>query len=296
MSYELTDMKVFVAVAEEGNVSRGAERCHLAPSSASLRIKNLEDSVGVALLSRHPRGVALTAAGQVFVEHAKRCLAQLEQLRSDLLPFTQGMTGHVTVFANNNAISSHLPDDLARFFAAYPSVRITLEERMSHDIVGAVVAGRADVGVVALESEHPALRFAPYKEDQLVLLAPITHELAQQSHVSFRECLGQPFISLQSGAALHTFLNNHASALGGRLDVRVQVSGYRAIARRVASGAGIGIVPRTAIESSDKGKLAVIQLTEPWSQRNLHVCVSRNPAEKNLYRDKLVDMLCQPSE
>ncbi|WP_176054847.1 LysR family transcriptional regulator [Paraburkholderia caribensis] len=296
MSYELTDMKVFVAVAEEGNVSRGAERCHLAPSSASLRIKNLEDSVGVALLNRHPRGVALTAAGQVFVEHAKRCLAQLEQLRSDLLPFTQGMTGHVTVFANNNAISSHLPDDLARFFAAYPSVRITLEERMSHDIVGAVVAGRADVGVVALESEHPALRFAPYKEDQLVLLAPITHELAQQSHVSFKECLGQPFISLQSGAALHTFLNNHASALDGRLDVRVQVSGYRAIARLVASGAGIGIVPRTAIESSDKGKLAVIQLTEPWSQRNLHVCVSRNPAEKNLYRDKLVDMLCQPSE
>ncbi len=56
---------------------------------------------------------------------------------------------------------------------------------MSHDIVGAVVAGRADVGVVALESEHPALRFAPYKEDQLVLLAPITHELAKQSHVSF---------------------------------------------------------------------------------------------------------------
>lgn len=296
MSYELTDLKVFVAVAEEGNVSRGAERCHLAPSSASLRIKNLEDSLGVALLSRHPRGVALTAAGQVFVEHAKRCLAQLEQLRSDLLPFTQGMTGHVTVFANNNAISSHLPDDLARFFAAYPSVRITLEERMSHDIVGAVVAGRADVGVVALESEHPALRFAPYKEDQLVLLAPLTHELAMQSHVSFKECLGQPFISLQSGAALHTFLNNHASALDGRLDVRVQVSGYRAIARLVASGAGIGIVPRTAIESSDKGKLAVIQLTEPWSQRNLHVCVSRNPAEKNLYRDKLVDMLCQSSK
>lgn len=85
MSYDLTDLKVFVAVAEEGNVSRGAERCHLAPSSASLRVKNLEDSVGVTLLSRHPRGVALTAAGQVLVEHARRCLAQLDQMRSDLL-------------------------------------------------------------------------------------------------------------------------------------------------------------------------------------------------------------------
>ncbi|HDR9154994.1 TPA: LysR family transcriptional regulator [Burkholderia vietnamiensis] len=296
MSYDLTDLKVFVAVAEEGNVSRGAERCHLAPSSASLRVKNLEDSVGVTLLSRHPRGVALTAAGQVLLEHARRCLAQLDQMRSDLLPFAEGLTGHVTVFANNNAISSHLPDDLARFFAAFPSVRITLEERLSHDIVGAVVAGRADVGVVALESEHSALRFVPYKKDQLVLLAPVTHALARQSEVSFAACLGQPFISLQSGAALHTFLVNHAAALDGRLDIRVQVSGYRAIARLVSSGAGIGIVPRTAIESSDEGKVAVIPLIEPWSQRNLHVCVQRNPAEKNLYRDKLISMLCHPSE
>lgn len=225
-------------------------------------------------------------------EHAKRCVAQLQQMHADLEPYAQGMTGHVTVFANNNAISSHLPDDLASFFAAYPSVRITLEERLSHDIVGAVVAGRADIGVVALESQHPALRFLPYRRDQLILLAPLTHALAAKSRVSFAECLGQPFISLQSGAALHTFLMNHASALDGRLDVRVQVSGYRAIARLVSSGAGIGIVPRTAIEASDQGKVAVIELVEPWSHRNLHVCIPRHPAERNLYRDKLVEVLC----
>jgi len=292
MMYDLTDLKVFVAVAEEGNLSRGAQRCHLAASSVSLRIKNLEDTVGVTLLARHPRGVSLTAAGQVLVEHARRCLAQLDQMRADLLPFTQGMTEHVTVFANNNAFSSYLPDDLARFFAAYPSVRITLEERLSHDIVGAVIAGRADIGVVALESEHPSLEFLPYRKDQLILLAPLTHALAAKKHVSFAECLGPPFISLQSGAALHTFLMNQASALGGRLDVRVQVSGYRAIARLVSSAAGIGIVPRSAIEAADQGKVAVVELIETWSQRDLRVCVRRLPTEKNVYRDKLVEMLC----
>lgn len=295
MSYDLTNLKVFVAVAEEGNVSRGALRCHLAASSVSLRIKSLEDAVGVTLLARHPRGVALTAAGQVLLEHARRCLAQLDQMHADLRPFHQGMTEHVTVFANNNALSSHLPDDLARFFSAYPNVRITLEERLSHDIVGAIVAGRADVGVVALESEHPALAFLPYRKDQLMLLAPPAHAFAQRERVSFRECLGQPFISLQSGAALHTFLMNQASALDGSLDVRVQVSGYRAIARLVSSGAGIGIVPRSALEPSDQGKVAVLELTEPWSQRDLRVCVRRHPHEKNLYRDKLVDMLCGPA-
>lgn len=291
MNYDLTDLKVFAAVAEEGNLSRGAERCHLAASSVSLRIKNLEDAVGVTLLTRHPRGVALTAAGQVLVEHARRCLAQLDQMQVDLLPFTQGMTERVTLFANNNALSSHLPDDLARFFAAYPSVRITLEERLSHDIVGAVVAGRADVGVVALESEHPALVFLPYRKDQLILVAPPAHPLAQSKQASFADCLGQSFISLQSGAALHTFLMHQAAALNGSLDVRVQVSGYRAIARLVSSGAGIGIVPRTAIDPTDEGKVAVVELIEPWSQRDLRVCVRRHPTEKNTYRDKLVEML-----
>jgi DNA-binding transcriptional LysR family regulator len=294
MLYDLIDLKVFLAVAEESNLSRGAERCNLAPSSVSLRIKGLEASLGTPLLVRQARGVGLTPAGHVLVEHARRCMAQLEQMTSDLQPFANGLIGHVTFFANNNAISSYLPDDLARFFSKHPNVRITLEERLSHDIISAVSAGRADIGVVALESDHPDLEFLPYRQDQLVLLAPLDGRFINQHSVSFTECLGLPFISLQSGAALHTFLMNHASALGGRLDVRVQVSGFRAIARLVSSGAGIGIAPRSALEPADLDRLQVIDLVEGWAKRDLRVCVQRNPREKNVLRDHLIEILCQP--
>lgn len=292
MAYDLTDLKVFVAVARAGNVSRGAQQCHLAPSSASLRIKHLEQEVGVQLLIRQARGVDVTAAGQVMLEHAQRCLAVLEQMNADLRPYAQGMTGNVTLFANNNAVNSHLPGDLARFFSLYPNVRVTLEERVSHEIVAAVIAGRAAVGVVAVDSEHPGLQYFPYRKDELILICPPGHPMAGLATASFSQCLDYPFISLQSGAALHTFLMNQAAALGERLDVRVQVTGYRAIARLVASGAGLGIMPRTALEPSDEGKLVVVPLGEPWSQRDLRVCIPRHTGEKNLYRDKLVDLLC----
>jgi DNA-binding transcriptional LysR family regulator len=294
MLYDLIDLKVFLAVAEEGNLSRGAERCHLAPSSVSLRIKDLEAALGTALLVREPRGVKLTPAGRVVVEHAQRCIAQLEQMHADLLPFAQGLSGHVTFFANNNAIGTYLPDDLARFFALYPNVRITLEERASDDIVAAVAAGRADLGLVALENDyrHPDLEFLPYREDQMVLLAPLDSTFARQASVDFAACLSAPFISQQQGSALHTFLMNRAAALGGRLDVRVQVSGYRAIVRLVSSGAGIGIVPRSALEAGDETQLAVVDLAEPWARRDLHVCVRRQPGEKNTFREKLVQLLC----
>ena len=247
-------------------------------------------------MTRQARGVTLTQAGHIMMEHARRCVAQLEQMHADLLPYAQGLTGHVTFFANNNAISSYLPDDLARFFVRYPSVRITLEERLSHDIVAAVVAGRADLGVVALETEHPELDFLPYKKDQLVLLAPLNSELGQQSCVSFSACINTPFISLQHGAAMHTFLMNHATSLGGRLDVRVQVSGYRAIARLVSSGAGIGIVPRSALETTDSARLNVIELSEPWARRDLRVCVRRQPRQKNYFQERLVNILCNNNE
>lgn len=291
MHYDLVDLKVFIAVADEGNVSRGAERCYLAPSSASLRLKGLEKAVGAPLFMRQTRGVVLTPAGRAMIDHARRCMAQLEQMHADLLPFAHGLSGHIRLFANNNAISSYLPDDLALFFAAYPSVRITLEERLSQDIVAAVASGRADMGIVAMETEHPALRFVPYHEDRLVLLvqqgSPLSADLANA--VSFTACFNKPFISLQQGAAIHTYLMNQATALGGRLDIRVQVSSYNAIVRLVASGAGIGIVPRSVLAPNEETRVKVIDLSESWAIRRICVCIPKEI--NNPFVEKLLEVL-----
>jgi DNA-binding transcriptional LysR family regulator len=213
-------------------------------------------------------------------------------MHADLLPFARGIKGHITLFANNNAISSHLPADLARFFARHAAVRITLEERPSLDIVAAVVAGRADLGVIAVEQPHPELRYLPYREDELVLLVPLSNPLAALGHCNFSVCLSEPFVSLQSGMALHTFLANHAAALGGKLDVRVQVSGYRAIAQLVASGAGIGVVPRSALEQADRQHLAVLDLDESWAMRHLQICL-REQSLASPFVAQLIDTLCE---
>ena len=291
-NYDLTDLRVFLAVASEGNLSRGAQRCHLAPSTVSLRLKGLEEAVGTPLFTRESRGVTLTRAGRVMLEHAQRCLAQLEQMHADLLPFARGLTAHLTVYANNNAISAHLPGDLARFFAAHPSVRITLEEHLSSDVTAAVAAGRADIGVVAMTQPHPDLDYGPYRTDRLVVLASHASVIARQDRVAFSACLREPFISLQQGTALHTFLMNQAAALGGRLDLRVQVSGYRSVARLVESGAGVGIVPHSAIEPCDIERVACVELAEDWARRTLCVCWRPDAMSGHPFLRALVDILC----
>lgn len=291
MHYDLTDLRLFVAIAEEANVSRGAKRCHLAPSSASLRLKAMEDGFGAALFTRQARGVALTPAGHVLLEHARRCLAQLGQMHVDMTPFSKGVLNHVTLFANNNAINSWLPDDLLPLFRAFPSARIALEERLGTEIVAAVGQGRADVGIIAIEAEHPELQFLPYREDRLAVIAPARHSLARRRSTRFAACLEFPFVCLLNGTAMHTYLVNFANALGRELDVRIQVSGYPAALKMIAAGVGIGIVPMSALATATITGLTVVELEESWAPRRHRICVRPENLRRNALVAELVETL-----
>lgn len=292
MRYSLTDIKLFVAVADAGNVSRGAAACFLAPSSASLRIKQLEETLGVELFTRQPRGVALTRPGQVMLEHCRRCLAELEQMHANLAPYARGVKGHVTLFANSTAVASFLPADLAAFLRERPSVRVQLEERLSHDIVAAVAEGRADLGVVTWEDDHPDLTFVPYQEDEIVVIAPASLHLGPRAGVRFADCLSHPFVSLHSGTAIHTFLSNKAAALGHHMDVRIQVAAFSAVVSLVRSGAGIAAVPRSVMKHSALEGLRIVTLREPWAKRVLRVCWRSDAARLSEHGRALVQRLC----
>lgn len=272
MRYDLTDLRLLVAVADAGNVSRGAAACFLAPSSASLRIRHLEEAMGVELFVRQSRGVVLTRAGQVMVEHGRRCLAELEQMHADLAPYARGVKGQVTLFANSTAVASYLPEDLAAFLAQRPTVRVHLEERLSHEIVAAVAEGRADLGVVTWQDEHPGLVFRSYRHDELVAIVPPGLKVTSRGGVRFLDLLAHPFVSLSGGTAIHTFLANKAAALSQHMDVRVQVASFGAVKSLVRSGAGVAIVPRSVLRTPADAKLKVVALSEPWAMRELRVC------------------------
>lgn len=291
MHYDLTDLKLFVAIAEERSVSRGAQRRHLAPSSASLRLKALEESFGTQLFTRQARGVTPNPAGMVMLEHARRCIAQLGQMHADMTPFSHGVLNHVTLFANNNAINSWLADDLLPFFRSCPSARIALEERQGPDIVTAVAQGRADLGIVAVEAEHPELDFLPYREDRLVVVASSTDAVAQHESIRFADCLDSPFVCLLNGTAMHTYLLNFAHALGRELDVRMQVSAYPAALRLIASGVGIGIVPISALAQEGHDALAIVNLNEPWAVRHHRLCVRPETMQAHALVKELISTL-----
>ncbi len=273
MAYDLPDLRLVAAIADTGSLTRGAARVHLAPSSASHRLTQLEAALGTPLFLRHARGLTPSPAGEALLRHARQVFAQLEQMHADLAPFASGLTSHVTVFANTNAINCFLPEDLGDFLREHPQLRVSLEEQPSPAILQAVAAGQVDVGVFAGGDTPPGVRTLPYRRDRLVLITPPDHPLAGAGSLRFSAVLAQPFVCLHAGSAIHTFMMNAAADLGARLDVRIQVRSFNAVCRMVGAGVGIGMVPASAAREA-ASRAAVVEIDEPWARRDLRLCVA----------------------
>lgn len=292
MDYDLTDLRLFVAMAEERNLTRGAARAFLAPSSASHRLRRLEDALQTPLFDRQPRGLEPTRAGEALLRHARQVFACIEQMHAELSPYASGIRGQVSLWANTHATHSYLPDDLAGFLKRHPQVSVSLEERTSTEIAMAVAHGEIDVGVLAdAGAQGAGVVLWPYRQDRLVLIVPQGHALAQRASVAFAEVLDQAFVMLHSGSAIHTFTMNAAAALGRHLDLRIQVRSFEAVCRMVGAGVGIGLVPRSAVPRAGLSEPpVVVALDEAWAQRDLQVCV-RQGVELSGFASALVQHL-----
>ncbi|MDR1367806.1 MAG: LysR family transcriptional regulator [Candidatus Accumulibacter sp.] len=298
MKYDLVDLRLFIAIAEAQNLTRGAYRANLAASSASHRILRLEEALGAPLLARAPRGVRLTVAGETLLRHAREVFARLEQMHADLEPFASGVRGHIRFWANTDAIHSYLPDDLAGFLRAYPKVSVTLEEHPSPDIAVAVARGEIDVGVVAGKIEGARIELLPYRADRLVLIVPAGHPLggeAREKRAHFSDVVDYPFVMMYAGSAIHTFIMSAAAAFGHRINVRIQVRSFDAVCRMVGSGVGVGIVPLSALRTRGLRETpVVVEIEETWAKRDLRICVRERKALSG-FAAKLVDTLLAAS-
>ena len=291
MSYDLIDLRLFIAMAEERNLTRGAARAFLAPSSASHRLRRLEETLNTALFERQARGLTLTPAGEALLRNAREVFARIEQMHANLSPFATGIRGHVSLWANTHATHTFLPDDLAGFLKQHPQVSVSLEERTRAEIVVAVANGEVDVGVLADSGQSAGVVLTPYRQDRLVLVVPQGHALATHTAVKFADVLDYAFVMLHAGSAIHTFTMNTAAALGRHLDVRIQVRSFEAVCRMVGAGVGIGLVPRGAAQRVGLSEPPVVlEIDEPWAERDLQVCV-RNVAPLSGFAGLLVEHL-----
>src|ERR1700742_5267470 len=115
LRFDLTDMRLFLTVVEQGSLTKGAENLNLALASVSERISGMEFSLGAQLLERNRRGVTTTAAGDALIRHARLILGQVEQMRGELRTYGTGLKGRIRLLSNTAALAGLLPDRLCHF-------------------------------------------------------------------------------------------------------------------------------------------------------------------------------------
>lgn len=238
-------LKLLLAVSQTGSITKAAESLHLALGAASTRVRDLEERMGVPLLSRHARGVRFTEAGNTVLHHARSIERELAQMEFEVSDFAAGISGHVRIVANASSIATFLPADLTEFLKVHPRVRIDLSEHTSRDIQAMVSDGDAEIGVFAGDVIRDGLNILPYHRDILVAMVPNAEGWKQERFVPIRRLLSEDLILLQEGGSIQEWLINVARTQGAHPRIRVQVKGFDAISQLVAAGLGITVLPQS---------------------------------------------------
>jgi DNA-binding transcriptional LysR family regulator len=292
MRFDLTDLRLFVLTADEGNMTRAALRQHLSLAAASARIKSLEAQAGLRLFYREARGMRLTPPGEAFLHHARGVLRQADQLRADLQEYGGGLRGHLRVFANTTAVTDFLPEILPGFLAANPKVNIDLQEKPNPEIARGVLDGRADLGIVAGQVDTLGLEAIHFSTDRLVLAVAKTHRFARRKKIAFAETLDEDTVGMHYGSTLQTFLAQVVDGLGRPIKLRIQLSSFDAMCRMIGAGVGVGIVPESAARrNQSSADIALIELVDLWSVRERYILVRTREALPR-YADALIQTLC----
>lgn len=191
---DLKQMRYFLAVAEERNFTRAAERLHMAQPPLTRQIQALEEDIGAALFVRTARGVVLTEAGEALLAEVPNLLALAQRAKEQAVLASEGQTGRLDVGVFGSGVLDVIPRILARFHAERPEVRIVLHNLTKHEQLQALRERRISVGFNRLIPAEDDLVVEPVLRESMMVALPAHHALAKKPDIAITDLSDYPMI------------------------------------------------------------------------------------------------------
>jgi LysR family transcriptional regulator, transcription activator of glutamate synthase operon len=267
---ELRQLRYLVTLSEERHFTRAAEREHIAQPALSQQIRRLEDEVGLPLVERTTRHVAMTDAGRLLVARARRILAEVDGANAELQRLAGVQTGHVTVGAIHTMGPIDVSLALAIFHQRHPGVELTVREQSSEELAEMLRVDELDLAFLSVTErvESHGLGLAQLISEELVVLLPPRHSLAGRKRIRMAELAGEQFISFREGARLRELLMAAGEHAGFEPRVTLESNESERIRRLVARRMGVAILPRSDADRPGV-EVAVTDLVDPVLRRDI---------------------------
>ncbi len=261
---ELRHLRYFIAVAEELNFTRAAERLHIAQPPLSRQIQQLEDDLGVLLFERGSRPLKLTEAGRFFYAHARQLLAQTAELASMTKRVGQ-IERRLSIGFVASTLYGMLPKVIRRFRTAYPMVDLQLHEMTTMDQIQALKDGRIDVGFGRIRYEDPNVRRILLRDERLIVALPSGHALlGSKPAAALRDLVGETLI-IYPKLPRPSFADQVLALFHDRALEPGKIYEARELPIAlglVAAGAGVSVVPRS-VAGLQREDVCYMELDDP---------------------------------
>lgn len=254
---EIRQLRAFVAIAESGTFTAGAQRVHVTQAAISMQIRQLETEIGAKVFVRAPRHVILTEAGEHLLRRARQMLREHDAAIDEIAELAGAERGRLRIgSASAMVLTDQLPIILTELRKQHPRAEISVNSGTSEALVDQILAGELDIAFVSLPVDARGIKTDRLSEDQLVAIASPRHKLAKQKTISAYTLAGERLILGERGGNTRRLIDQFFAQAGVTLRVAMELSRQQAIRRMVEEDMGVGIVPLQSVRDEvEKGKL-----------------------------------------
>jgi DNA-binding transcriptional LysR family regulator len=287
MKLDTLGVQAFIAIADHASFQRAADELHISQTAVTRRLQNLESHLGIKLVERTTRTVALTATGSDFLPQARRLMGELASALAEIVESGKARRGDVSIACVPTAGIQFLPRIIQEYSASFPNNRITILDQASAAVVDAVMRREAELGINVAQTHHPDLVSTRLLTDQFALVCRDDHPLANKKTVPWKQLAPFPLIFAGEANANRSVLDQALSNSKVKLQLFYEVQRSSTALGLVAEGVAIAVVPRLAVQKGAYPRLRLVGLVDPIISRSL-VLVARNvdhlsPAARALY-------------
>lgn len=269
MKPSLSELRVFVTLAESGHFTRAAERLGMSQSTLSASLVKLEKQLGTRLFDRHTRACRVTEAGGALLPAARRLVADWDHLFADARDFARFSRGRVTLAAPNAQCALMLPPLIRAFRDSHPGVRVVLHDVPEHEVLSLVRSGAADLGIATQTDARTDLLSTALSADEFVAVLPPGHALARRRTLEWAHIAREPLIGYLPGNPVRRLLEDKLAERGILLDYAFEIALPWTMMGLAREGLGIAVVTMALRPLAQWHGLEVRSLSRPQIARTM---------------------------